>query len=273
MQSDAAIAAVGATNRAQADQPACALGFLIEPEQRLLLETHACSLASVLGLASRLCMAAVLDEDRHGRSGPFIADAGEPPTAAVVRPYVVSRILRDRSDWALLALACFAASPDDESVANAWRRADAALDDVARELAVDELIDLLVEVDALLQAQAETDADHLIRVCRKPFLSHQQQRVHAAMRDAYRWDLVQRFEHPAFQRMLVALTTAAQRDRITRVLSMLPTAAPSSEDSPARLAVRSDGRPAQELPRVPAQVIFHEALDEVVAMVVARVHA
>jgi hypothetical protein len=240
MQSDAAIAAVGATNRGQADQPACALGFLIEPEQRLLLETHACSLAAVFGLASRLCMAVVLDEDHHGRSGHFIADAGEPPTAAVVRPYVVSRILRDRSDWALLALACFAASPDDESVANAWRRAD---------------------------------ADHFIRVCRKPFLSHQQQRVHAAMRDAYRWDLVQRFEHPAFQRMLVALTTAAQRDQITRVLSMLPTAAASSEDSAARLAVRSDDRPAQELPRVPAQVIFHETLDEVVAMVVARVHA
>ena len=100
-----------------------------------------------------------------------------------------------------------------------WRREHARLGGAAPERAVDDLIDLARAVDALLQAQAQADAEYL-NVIAGPRPAAVAERSRAAFLAAYRWQyLVSGLGEPRFAAILASLTTPAQRARIDAALA------------------------------------------------------
>jgi hypothetical protein len=85
---------------------------------------------------------------------------------------------------------------------------------------IDALVLWVCSTDPLLRVQASVDAETFMAQCGKPFLSHQRQRVHAVVRKAYRWQLVESsLVHPGFMALLTALASREQRARVCRVLA------------------------------------------------------
>ena len=101
-----------------------------------------------------------------------------------------------------------------------WRRENANLSAAERDQAVDDLIALVAAVDGLLQMQAGADSDHFMKVCGRRLTTGQQERVHAGVLKAYRWQyIVSGVEDPRFMDILGSMITPAQADRIGKALA------------------------------------------------------
>lgn len=101
-----------------------------------------------------------------------------------------------------------------------WRRENANLSAVERDVAVDDLISLVGAVDGLLQMQAGADADYFLKVCGRSFTQQEQARVRAGVLKAYRWQyIVSGVEDSRFQAILGDMITPDQADRIGKALA------------------------------------------------------
>jgi hypothetical protein len=103
-----------------------------------------------------------------------------------------------------------------------WRRVDAGTSPAARDRAVDELIQLVGAVDAIVQAQAVADSKYFAQTCgREPSLS-QSTAIGETLLEAYRLQyILSGARHPHFAKTLAELTTDAQLGRIYDALAGL----------------------------------------------------
>jgi hypothetical protein len=96
-----------------------------------------------------------------------------------------------------------------------WRREDALLSAPERDLAVDDLIDLVAAVDGLLQLQAASDADYFMRNCARTLDAREAERLRALVLKAYRWQyIVSGVQDPRYMGILGDMITAQQAARI-----------------------------------------------------------
>jgi len=180
---------------------------------------------------------------------------GMPPGYTLVAdPDDVARVVLSKSTWAVLGLTChielFTQLHYKQSIKNGaglsqlykdvflfhwkeesqhaildeleWRAEDTRLSAAEREQAVDDLIDLVGAVDAILQAQAEADADFFLANTERSFTEDQRMRIRSAVLKAYRWQyIVSGVKEGRFSGILAELTTAAQMQRITSALAGL----------------------------------------------------
>jgi len=103
-----------------------------------------------------------------------------------------------------------------------WRRLDAGISPAARNLAVDELIQLVGAVDAIVDKQADADAEYFVRTCGRELTASQTGMVQQTMLEAYRFQyILSGARHPHFASTLASLTTDAQLGRIHDALSGL----------------------------------------------------
>lgn len=103
-----------------------------------------------------------------------------------------------------------------------WRRCDALITPPARDMAVDEFIELVGAVDGILQVQAQADADYFVRNLPRALNPAEAAAVGDTVLAAYRWQyILSGARHPHFQRVLSELTTDRQRARIAAALSAL----------------------------------------------------
>jgi len=101
-----------------------------------------------------------------------------------------------------------------------WRRENANLSAVERDIAVDDLIALVGAVDGLLQLQSGADADYFLKVCGRSFTEQEQARVRAGVLKAYRWQyIVSGVEDPRFMDILGSMITQEQAGRIGKALA------------------------------------------------------
>ena len=102
------------------------------------------------------------------------------------------------------------------------KRLDAMLDDEERDRGVDDFIDLVSAVDALLQVQATSDAAYFSTVCGRRLATAEADAIGRHFLKAYRWQyILSGASHPHFQRILKSLVTGAQLARITAAVGTL----------------------------------------------------
>jgi hypothetical protein len=110
--------------------------------------------------------------------------------------------------------------------------ADARLTSAQRDVAVDELIELVGAVDQILQAQAAADAGYFLAVAAGDFTAVQEETIAATFLKAYRWQyIVSGVMQPRFQKVLFPTLSPGQAGRINDALAPLLHAAPA-EPSP-----------------------------------------
>jgi hypothetical protein len=103
-----------------------------------------------------------------------------------------------------------------------WRRIDTEMCPAVRNLAVDELIQLVGAIDAILQAQAAADGDYFARTCGRDLSASRIDMVKQTLLEAYRFQyILSGARHPHFASTLADLTTDAQLGRIHDALSGL----------------------------------------------------
>jgi hypothetical protein len=103
-----------------------------------------------------------------------------------------------------------------------WRRVDAESCPAVRNMAVDELIQLVGAIDAILQAQAAADGDYFARTCGRDLSVSRIDMVKQTLLEAYRFQyILSGARHPHFASALADLTTDAQLGRIHEALSGL----------------------------------------------------
>ena len=103
-----------------------------------------------------------------------------------------------------------------------WRRLDAAIRPAARNLAVDELIQLVGAVDVIVDKQASADTKYFVRTCGRELTASQTGMVQQTMLEAYRFQyILSGARHPHFASALASLTTDAQLGRVHDALSGL----------------------------------------------------
>lgn len=103
-----------------------------------------------------------------------------------------------------------------------WAREDANLTDEERDQAVNDLIDLVVAVDGILQAQAAADAEYFIRVSDRKFSDDEHVAIGNTMLKAYRWQYnVSGVQDGRFLGALTDKIMDAQAERITTALAPL----------------------------------------------------
>jgi len=184
-----------------------------------------------------------------------LAASGMPPGYRVVSDANdVAHFVLGKSTWAVLGLTCHieiftqvhyrkSIEPDDglsalwkdvflfhwkEESQHAildeleWTREDEKLDDDARDRAVTDLIDLVVGVDGMLQAQAEADAAYFVGARPRDYTAGEQKAIRATILKAYRWQyIVSGVQDGRFLGILTSLVTEAQAERITKALAPL----------------------------------------------------
>lgn len=103
-----------------------------------------------------------------------------------------------------------------------WRRQDAQVTDAERDQAVTDLIDLVIAVDGILQAQANADADYFIAASGKEFDAGQATSIQALVLKAYRWQyILSGVQDGRFVDLLTELVTEEQGSRVTGALAPL----------------------------------------------------
>ncbi|MDH3980104.1 MAG: hypothetical protein OEU91_06285 [Gammaproteobacteria bacterium] len=103
-----------------------------------------------------------------------------------------------------------------------WRREDERLSDIERDQAVDDLIDLVVAVDGILQAQSETDANYFCLIAGRVFDTDERNRVRDGLLRAYRWQyILSGVQEPRFSAILGSLINEQQGNRISAALGTL----------------------------------------------------
>ena len=103
-----------------------------------------------------------------------------------------------------------------------WLREDQKLSASERDQAVDDLIDLVVAVDGILQAQADHDAKYFVSNVQRAFSSDDVVQIQQTFLKAYRWQyIISGVQVPRFSQVLGSLITAEQGERITKALTTL----------------------------------------------------
>ncbi|MDJ0699086.1 MAG: hypothetical protein QNJ07_04460 [Woeseiaceae bacterium] len=103
-----------------------------------------------------------------------------------------------------------------------WRREDAKLSHEERDHAVTDLIDLVVAVDGILQAQAGADAEYFIAAIDRKLTDTQKQTVTDVILEAYRWQyIVSGIKDGRFLGVLTDLIDDDQTGRVTDALAPL----------------------------------------------------
>jgi hypothetical protein len=184
-----------------------------------------------------------------------LAASRMPPGYAVMaEPNDVAQFVLGKSTWAVLALTCHieiftqvhykkSIEPDQnlselwkdvffrhwqEESQHAildeleWRREDAKLTEPDRDAAVTDLIDLVVGVDGILQAQAQADSQYFVGTAERRFSAEQEQALKAGVLKAYRWQyIVSGVQDGRFLGVLAALISQPQLERISAALAPL----------------------------------------------------
>jgi hypothetical protein len=103
-----------------------------------------------------------------------------------------------------------------------WRREDEQLSDAERDQAVDDLIELVVAVDGILQAQSEADANYFCMIAGRVFDAEERDRVREGLLRAYRWQyILSGVQEPRFSAILGSLINEQQGNRISTALGTL----------------------------------------------------
>jgi hypothetical protein len=103
-----------------------------------------------------------------------------------------------------------------------WRRVDAVTGVAARDRAVDELIELIGAVDAIVQAQAGADASYFAGTCGRELSRFETRAVRQTLLDAYRLQyILSGARHPHFAVTLASLATEAQFARVDDAVAAL----------------------------------------------------
>ena len=103
-----------------------------------------------------------------------------------------------------------------------WRREDAKLSAAQREMAVDDLIQLVAAVDGMLQVQAGADAKYFAEAAGRSFKPAERDAIHDVMLKAYRWQYIASgVQEPRFMEALKSLVTPKQMERIGNALAPL----------------------------------------------------
>jgi hypothetical protein len=103
-----------------------------------------------------------------------------------------------------------------------WCREDVKLSVPERDQGVGDLIDLVVAVDGILQAQSESDANYFGAISGQDLSVDEQAGVRQGLLRAYRWQyIVSGAVHPKFQEVLGSLVSDAQVTRIGDALAPL----------------------------------------------------
>jgi len=103
-----------------------------------------------------------------------------------------------------------------------WTRLDMELTPEERDRAVDELIELVMAVDGILQAQSLADSEYFVEINERAFKAEQIERIKAGVLKAYRWQyIVSGVEHPRLQEILSGKVTEEQGQRINDALAPL----------------------------------------------------
>jgi hypothetical protein len=103
-----------------------------------------------------------------------------------------------------------------------WRRLDAGTSDAARDMAVDELIQLVGAVDGIVQGQAAADRDYFARTCGRRLTEFETGTVQQTLLEAYRFQyILSGAGHPHFASTLASLTTDEQLERVHQALGRL----------------------------------------------------
>lgn len=106
-------------------------------------------------------------------------------------------------------------------------REDARLTVSERDAAVGELIDLVVAVDGILQAQARADATYFASIAGKHYDDTERSAIGAGILKAYRWQyIVSGVMEPRFQKVLFGVLDERQAARVTDALQPLLYAVP-----------------------------------------------
>ena len=107
-------------------------------------------------------------------------------------------------------------------------REDARLNPAERDAAVGDLIDLVVAVDGILQAQARADASYFESIAGERYDEAQRSAIGAGILKAYRWQyIVSGVMEPRFQKVLFGVLDARQSARVTAALQPLLYAMPA----------------------------------------------
>jgi hypothetical protein len=89
-----------------------------------------------------------------------------------------------------------------------------------RDNAVTDVIDLVTDVDGILKAQSQSDADYFIKTNNRQLSKDQVENLKNSIHHAYRWQYIfSGVGHPRFVSMLNSMTTEDQRNRIGHALS------------------------------------------------------
>ena len=101
-----------------------------------------------------------------------------------------------------------------------WRREDAKLDAASRDRAVDELIELVGAVDAILMSQAAADAEYFLAAARRSYALAEASAIQELLGKAYRSQyIVSGVRGTRFMEVLKSLATPAQLERIGAALA------------------------------------------------------
>ena len=101
-----------------------------------------------------------------------------------------------------------------------WPRADEKLTPAERDQAVDDFISLVGAVDGLLKMQATEDVAYFLANATGRYDSRQVEEIGQGVLRAYRWQhIVSGAQHPRFLKLLVAMTTPAQIEKVTQALA------------------------------------------------------
>src|SRR5512132_1763289 len=99
-------------------------------------------------------------------------------------------------------------------------RAFEGMADADRDMAMDDLIELVGAVDGLLQQQARLDVENLQRYLDRPLGASAQQEVYARVLDAKRYTFIESgVTHPNFQELFATVATSAQQERVQEALA------------------------------------------------------
>lgn len=106
-----------------------------------------------------------------------------------------------------------------------WALENRRISERERDLAVDQLIAMVADVDGILQSQSAADAGYFLKVsgtAGKTCDEDEARRLKDGFLKAYRWQYIfSGVGHPRYQKMLESVSTVEQRDRLGQALATL----------------------------------------------------
>jgi hypothetical protein len=101
-----------------------------------------------------------------------------------------------------------------------WKRLDKEVTPEARDMAVDDFIELVGAVDGILQAQASADSKYFLGICSRSFSEEETNRIQDGVLKAYRWQyIISGAQNQRFQTILGGFITTDQAQRINEALA------------------------------------------------------